>query len=464
MLFVGLLGALPAFAFDSSLTVTGRVTAVSVHEGFVYLQSDSESNRVWRAEFKHADFPAGLTAGELLCVSGGVNRARDPRPRVRDCEVLRREPGTVADLWPVCVIPLAEIGRDPSVTTNAVDWWGARVTTHGRIVDVNRRDRWAQVLLADEQGAHLQAYFYQPYNEPIDPDLRIGAELRVTGNALYSPTVNPWTLQREGVSNPLIYVEKPEKDIVFLTRAPWWTPQRFVIALVILLLAVAAAVLWALLQRHKRLEDRKLSDALGRERLRLAGELHDNFQQLLAGCMFRLGAAMQLADEENTAELNELEKLGDLLNHAQNDLRTALWGMREEAEGPTALSALLKYATDRMPHWQGKVQFQTVGEERPLSRRYSGAFLLILQEAIGNALKHARPTRIDVTITFAKRSVELLVKDDGCGFDTARLTSGESSAGLGVLSMKARVEGVGGGFRIVSAPGKGTEVKVKVRL
>ena len=42
MLFVGLLGALPAFAFDSSLTVTGRVTAVSVHEGFVYLQSDSE--------------------------------------------------------------------------------------------------------------------------------------------------------------------------------------------------------------------------------------------------------------------------------------------------------------------------------------------------------------------------------------------------------------------------------------
>ena len=268
----------------------------------------------------------------------------------------------------------------------------------------------------------------------------------------------------EGISNPLLYVEKPQEDIVFITHAPWWTPQRFVIAFIILLLASVTAILWALLQRHKRLEDHKLSDALGRERLRLAGELHDNFQQLLAGCMFRLGAAMQLADEDNVAELNELEKLGDLLNHAQNDLRTALWGMREEAEGPTALSDLLKYAANRMPHWRNKVHFTTVGEERPLSRRYSGAFLLILQEAIGNALKHARPSRIDVTVTFASRYVALSVKDDGIGFDVAVLKSEGFSAGLGILSMKTRVEGVGGGFRIVSEPGKGTEVKVKVRL
>ena len=464
VLFAGLLAALPVSAFDASLTVTGRVTAISVHENFVYLQSDEEPSRVWRAEFWPTAFPKDLMTGDLLCVSGGVNRARDPRPRVRDSVILARTPRGAEPLKPIPFVPLADIGRDPSIETNAVDWWGARVTTQGRIVDVNRRDRWAQVLLADEQGAHLQAYFYQPYKEPIDPDLRIGAELRVTGNALYSPTVNPWTLRTEGVSNPLIYVERPETDIVFLTRAPWWTPQRFVIALVILLLAALASVFWAALQRHKRLEDRKLSDALGRERLRLAGELHDNFQQLLAGCMFRLGAAMQLADEENAAELNELEKLGDLLNHAQNDLRTALWGMREEAEGPTALSALLKYASDRMPHWRGKVHFTTIGAERPLSRRYSGAFLLLLQEAIGNALKHAQPTRIDVTVTFEKRAVSLSVKDDGCGFDAAKLASGEASSGLGVLSMKTRVERIGGGFRIVSTPGKGTEVKVKVRL
>ena len=446
-----------AEAQNEAKSVEGVVTALSPHEGFVYLRT-TDGNPI-RGEFSGAEYPKDCHPGDYLSITGVIHWATDVRPRLRSAAVMSLKPGggPPAPLE----VDLADIGRHPACDEGARDLWGERVSVKGRVADINRRDRWTQLLCTDGKGHMLQVFFYLPYDSPLHEDFRIGADVEATGNALYTPTINPWSRQLEGVNNPLLYVERPG-DVHFLTHAPWWTPQKFVVALVMLFLFGVAVTLWAILQRYRRMEEKKLADALGRERLRLAGELHDNFQQLLAGAMFRLGAAMQMADED-APELEELDKLGALLTHAQNDLRSALWGMREEAEGPTALSALLKYAADRMPHWKGKVHFKKVGAERPLTRRYSGALLLLLQEAVGNALRHANPTRVDVTVTFGKRFIELSIKDDGCGFDVAA-RSNDASRGLGILSMKNRVEGVGGGFRVVSEPGRGTEVKVKVRL
>ncbi len=438
--------------------VVGIVTAISPHERIVYLRADDGS--AWRGDFWYSTFPHNLARGDRLSMRGRFRVKGDPRPRLVDAAPVSIEKGAAAPPEAEKT-SLAELCSHPSMRAGARDWWGVRIATAGRIVDINRRDMWAQILLKEEGGAHLQAFFLKPYDQPLDVDFQIGAEVRVTGIALYSPEQDEIDGHVVRINNPLVYVENPD-DFDFVNPAPWWTAQRLAIALAIVLAILAVVSSWAVLQRRKRLEERRISDALGRERLRLAGELHDNFQQLLAGCVFRLGAAEQLTNPDDTAVLSELAKLGALLNHAQNDLRAALWGMREEAEGPTAISALLKYAADRMPHWQGKVFFKTVGEERALTRRYSGLLLLILQESIANALKHGRAQRIDVTIVFAKRFSELSVKDDGIGFDAAGY-SADNAYGLGILSMRNRVESVGGGFRIVSSPGCGTEVKVKVR-
>lgn len=88
------------------------------------------------------------------------------------------------------------------------------------------------------------------------------------------------------------------------------------------------------------------------------------FQQLLAGCMFRLGAAMGKVGKDDAGAAKQLELLRDSLNHTQASLRAALWGLTEEAEGPAALTELFKYAASRMPQWEGIVHFTIRGRER----------------------------------------------------------------------------------------------------
>jgi len=216
----------------------------------------------------------------------------------------------------------------------------------------------------------------------------------------------------------------------------------------------------AWLQRKRRLE-RVLADAVRRERLRLTGELHDNFQQLLAGSMFRLGAAMGKVGKDDAAALKQLELLRNSLNHTQSSLRAALWGLTEEAEGPAALTELFKYATSRMPQWEGKVKFTIRGKERAVARQCSGSLLLILQEAIGNALRHGGATLIDVVVHFGDKRLVVGIRDNGCGFDAkAEAPSGH----LGLASMRQHAEGLGGTLVVRSAVGHGAAVVVRIPL
>jgi signal transduction histidine kinase len=85
--------------------------------------------------------------------------------------------------------------------------------------------------------------------------------------------------------------------------------------------------------------------------------------------------------------------------------------------------------------------------------------LRIGHEAIANAVRHAHPTRLAVSLAYDKNSVELTVEDNGCGF----LISSES-AGFGVRGMGKRADGISARFTIVSTPGSGTAVHVVAPL
>ena len=112
-----------------------------------------------------------------------------------------------------------------------------------------------------------------------------------------------------------------------------------------------------------------------------------------------------------------------------------------------------------LPQWEGKVSFSVEGAESPLSRRYTGALLMILQEAVGNALRHGKAKHVRVRVVFGWRGLAMLVMDDGCGFDAASAASAPG-VHLGLQSMRSRAEKIGGRFAVRSVPGHGTEVKV----
>ena len=194
--------------------------------------------------------------------------------------------------------------------------------------------------------------------------------------------------------------------------------------------------------------------------LRLSRDLHDGFQQLLAGTMFRLEAAMNLLPEDAVKAREQLEKASDALYHTQTGLRAALWSMTEESEGPNNLSGLVKYAAGRLAHWQGVVHFEFRGEERHVPPSLSGEVLMGLQEAVGNALRHGGATDVKVAFSFRRDELVISIRDNGCGFDVA--AAYEGSGHLGLRSMRERAGRLGGTMTIKSEVGAGTIVVVRL--
>lgn len=217
---------------------------------------------------------------------------------------------------------------------------------------------------------------------------------------------------------------------------------------------VAFCTAWLRSRRKRRIM--RLLDA---DRRRIADDLHDNMQQLLAGVGFRLSAAVNVAGDRD-AVLLQLAHAQKALEHSKAGLRSVLWGLQEAKESPDSLTGLLRYAASRMPHWEGVVSISGEGTEPPGARTMGARLLMIMQEAVGNALVHGGAKRVDVKLTFSGTGLAMTVRDDGCGFDASRpLGSGH----LGLSSMRRRAEELGGVFSVKSDPGRGTEIRIEVK-
>lgn len=197
-----------------------------------------------------------------------------------------------------------------------------------------------------------------------------------------------------------------------------------------------------------------------KERKRWARELHDDTLQNLAAIRINLATALQARSEdrgeriERAAEeaLDRLEAQIGELNRLINDLRPAAL----ERLGLTgALEALAEESSARggieveaAIHLSGE---RTGDEDRIVYR--------LVQESLTNVVKHARASRAEVRAGESEGAIEILVRDDGDGFDSAA-----STAGRGLTGMRERIELMGGEIEVSSKPGDGTEVVARVPL
>ncbi|MFZ1074070.1 MAG: ATP-binding protein, partial [Verrucomicrobiia bacterium] len=100
--------------------------------------------------------------------------------------------------------------------------------------------------------------------------------------------------------------------------------------------------------------------------------------------------------------------------------------------------------------------------DRSLNSEVRHNLFLALKEALNNVVKHAHATEVRVGITMYDSVIELVVKDDGCGFGAG--SSDRVAAGNGLHNMRQRLEKIGGQCEIAAEPGRGTTVHFKVSL
>jgi signal transduction histidine kinase len=200
------------------------------------------------------------------------------------------------------------------------------------------------------------------------------------------------------------------------------------------------------------------------ERQRLARELHDSVSQALFSMTMHARTAQRrlepLGEEADLARA-KVSRLQELTKGALAEMRALIFELRPGALAEEGLgAALAKQAAAIAGREQVRIEVAAPSHRLPLSAQAEEHLYRIALEAMHNAVKHARPRRIDVTISIVEntRWLELLVTDDGIGFDT----SVEHLGHLGLGSMRERANGLGGTTTLDSAPGAGTRVTVVV--
>ncbi|MEU6200195.1 sensor histidine kinase [Streptomyces sp. NPDC047061] len=203
------------------------------------------------------------------------------------------------------------------------------------------------------------------------------------------------------------------------------------------------------------------------ERRRLAAEIHDTIAQGLAGIIAQLQVVTN-TPEPKVAE----EHVGRALALARHSLGEARRSVHNLA--PVALEhdglpeALRKTVAEWGERTAIRAEFTLTGTAEHLHEEVAATLLRIAQEALSNAARHARASRVGVTLSylgdFPGGEVILDIRDDGTGFDPLAVPARSRVGGFGMDGMRARAERIAGSLTVESEPGLGTALSARVPL
>lgn len=200
------------------------------------------------------------------------------------------------------------------------------------------------------------------------------------------------------------------------------------------------------------------------ERNRIAREIHDNLAQEILGISVQLELIARTLGSAPDAARKHLDRARSLVRSSVAEARRYVWDLRSQSLDERDLPAALAEMTRRLTAESGvQTQFNVSGTFRPLAPQVENNLLRIGQEAVGNAVRHAQARTLSVSLDFGAREVRLEIKDDGRGFDSENYDGGRGGH-FGLVGMRERAEQMGGEARVSSAPGRGTEVTVRVPI
>ena len=204
--------------------------------------------------------------------------------------------------------------------------------------------------------------------------------------------------------------------------------------------------------------------AVMEERIRLACEIHDTLAQAFAGILLQLEAIPERGDAGGQSGSHSVERLTRVKHLAKSgleDSRRMLLGLRPKSlDGGSLVRALKALAERCADEWRIVCKFRFVEQKTDISPDIQDEFYRIAQEALRNVRKHARATSVSILLTCESDMIALTIRDNGQGFEAKRPNA--DPEGFGLSSMRERALRIGGSMDISSAPGGGTEVRVRV--
>jgi signal transduction histidine kinase len=220
------------------------------------------------------------------------------------------------------------------------------------------------------------------------------------------------------------------------------------------------ARLQAEILKQKQMASEAVIAAEEHERKRIAGELHDGIGQMFSVVKMNLSGISDRTDisgEDKTL----LDKTIKLVDESCREVRSISHQMMPNVLNETGFNAAINEFVDKIDSHSLEVTLDVTGFERKIPGNVEAVVYRIVQECVNNVIKHAQASHLDIQIHNEGDHISATIEDNGKGFDISLL---QSSGGIGVKGMMARVEFLGGKMEYDSAPGKGTVVAIHIPL
>ncbi|MEM7331252.1 MAG: HAMP domain-containing sensor histidine kinase [Chloroflexota bacterium] len=195
------------------------------------------------------------------------------------------------------------------------------------------------------------------------------------------------------------------------------------------------------------------------ERNKIARDLHDAAKQQIFAADMQLYAAENLIDNDPSRAKTHLQEARRLTKSIQSELSTLIAELRPaQLEGKGLFEAVRETAVAFQERNDIEVELRLAGEqELPLS--VEQPLYRLLQEALSNIARHSQASRVIVHLSAEKDKIQLEINDNGIGFDRTQIKQG-----VGLQSMKERIEALSGTFTLHTLPTRGTTVTAVVPL
>lgn len=380
--------------------------------------------------------------------------------------------GAIAPFRPILrAIRVTEMARGPSPQPEPMNFHATDVTrfqttlvTLQAVLGNIRKVRQETILQCTSNGVQLEAILP---TESDHPYAQIGDTIRLTGICELT-TTHPMP-RTEWVDGFRIRLENPAA-VVVLHRSPWWTTGRLLSALglmtgLALLGGFGTLFFRRVVSEQARVIGAKLSsEAVSEERDRMARDLHDTLEQQLTGVSMQLESIAHSSHEKSPAVAERLALATRMLEHSREEARRSVWDLRNRLLETHGLAAALKSLKDSAAIDGGpQVELRITGDPSTVSTHYDYPLLRIAQEALTNALKHAKAKHILISFETTATHHRLSIEDDGVGFD-AKVVSPMSAPHFGLIGMRERAEKIGARLELITRPGAGCLISIELSL
>ena len=324
-------------------------------------------------------------------------------------------------------------------------------------------DEFVIAAAAGERSEALQGLRLPLTQSLVNESLRTGRQERFTTVPAESAAARILGA-KTAIVTPMLFRNRPVGFLAVFDRMEGGPPFNDEDERLLQAFAASGATAVATAQNAGDEALRRGIEASEAERTRWARELHDETLQQLAGLRMLLSGARRSGDPERMAMA--IESALEQLTIGISDLRSLITELRPAALDELGTKPALEALATRVSRQTGLMieldidlayEGGTAGERH--TPEIEATVYRLVQEALNNVVKHARAHAVTVRVTDLDEQLEVLVYDDGDGFD-----ADQHSSGFGLLGMRERLVLVNGRLDVDSAPGEGTTVRAEIPL